>query len=240
MKRSEIQNAIEWAREFLARSGLSLPMFAGWTLAEWKSHASEAETIIRTMRGWDVTTFGHTDFSLMGAVLFTIRNGLPDGTCGCPYAEKLILMKEGQVLPNHYHLQKTEDIINRSGGILMIRVWNSLPDGSVDRNGDVRILTDGLETWVPAGTDVEITRGNSMTVYPGLYHRFTSKPGCGDLIIGEVSSVNDDRTDNYFEESRPRFIPVEEDCEIRIPLCNEYESLLRPADPPVYRHTESR
>ncbi len=224
MKRSEIGQAVSWAREFLKENNLALPMFADWTPEEWRARRKEADTIIRTMRGWDVTTFGHSDFSRMGAVLFTIRNGLPDGSCGCPYAEKLILMKEGQVLPNHYHRQKTEDIINRGGGILLIRVYNSLPDGSVDRQGDVRILTDGIERWVPAGTDVEITRGNSMTIWPGLYHLFTPKPGCGDLIVGEVSSVNDDRTDNYFEERRPRFVPVEEDCTADVLLCNEYDS----------------
>ena len=225
MKRSEIQQAIAWARAFLSQSSFSLPMFADWSPEEWKARREEADTVIRTMRGWDVTTFGHDDFNRMGAVLFTIRNGLPDGSCGCPYAEKLIIMKEGQVLPNHYHLRKTEDIINRSGGVLQIRVWNSLPDGSADRTGEVRILTDGIESRVPAGTDVEITRGNSMTIYPGLYHQFSPKPGCGDLIIGEVSSINDDRTDNYFEIPRPRFIPVEEDCPVTTLLCNEYGRL---------------
>ena len=89
------------------------------------------------------------------------------------------MMKEGQILPNHFHKQKTEDIINRGGGILLIRVFNSLPDGSVDRTGPVRILTDGIERTVPAGTDVEITRGNSMTIYPGLYHLFMPKPRSG-------------------------------------------------------------
>ncbi len=226
MKRSEIQRAISWARDFLQQNQFSLPMFADWTPEEWQLRREEAETIIRTMRGWDVTTFGHEDFSRMGAVLFTIRNGLPDGSCGVPYAEKLILMREGQVLPNHYHRQKTEDIINRGGGVLLIQVWNSLPDGSVDREGDVRILTDGIERRVPAGTAVEITRGNSMTIYPGLYHLFTPEPGCGDLIVGEVSSINDDRTDNYFEVKRPRFIPIEEDCPIEVLLCNEYEEKL--------------
>ena len=226
MKRSEIQEAVSWARKILQENNLALPMFADWTPEEWKARRAEADTIIRTMRGWDVTTFGHNDFNRMGAVLFTIRNGLPDGSCGCPYAEKLILMKEGQVLPNHYHRQKTEDIINRGGGVLLIRVYNSLPDGSVDRKGTVRILTDGIEKFVPAGTDVEITRGNSMTIYPGLYHLFMPKAGCGDLIAGEVSSINDDRTDNFFEDTRSRFIPVDEDCMIRVLLCNEYDKIL--------------
>lgn len=227
MKRSEIHQAIRWAQDLLDRSGFALPMFARWSMADWQQHLPEAGVIISTMRGWDVTTFGHEDFSRMGAVLFTLRNGLPDGSAGCPYAEKLIIMKEGQVLPNHYHAMKTEDIINRGGGVLLIRVYNSLPDGSVDRTGEVRILLDGVERFVPAGTDVEITRGNSMTIYPGLYHLFTPKPGCGDLIVGEVSSINDDRTDNYFEDPRPRFIPVEEDEEAILPLCNEYARLLR-------------
>lgn len=227
MKRSEIQDAIVWAKKLLNETGFALPMFADWSLEEWKQRRAQAATIISTMRGWDVTTFGHEDFNQIGAVLFTIRNGLPDGSAGCPYAEKLIMMREGQVLPNHYHAQKTEDIINRGGGVLVIRVYNSLPDGSVDWTGDVRLLMDGIESFVPAGTDVEITRGNSMTIYPGLYHLFMAKPGCGDLVVGEVSSINDDHTDNYFEDSRPRFIPVEEDVPVEIPLCNEYERLLQ-------------
>lgn len=227
MKRSEIHQAILWAKQLLAEHEFALPMFSGWTLEDWQARKPQAGTIIRTMRGWDVTTFGHDDFRQVGAVLFTIRNGLPDGSAGCPYAEKLIMMQEGQMLPNHYHAQKTEDIINRGGGVLVIRVYNSLPDGSVDLTGDVRILMDGVESTVPAGTDVEITRGNSMTIYPGLYHRFIAKPGCGDLIVGEVSSINDDRTDNYFEDDRPRFIPVEEDVPVVYPLCNEYETLLK-------------
>ena len=227
MKRSEIQQAIGWAKQLLDKSGFALPMFADWSLQDWKEHRQEADTIIKTMRGWDVTTFGHDDFNQIGAVLFTIRNGLLDGSAGVPYAEKLIMMKEGQMLPNHYHAQKTEDIINRGGGVLVIRVYNSLPDGSVDRTGDVRIKMDGIESIVPAGTDVEVIRGNSMTIYPGLYHLFIAKTGCGDLLVGEVSSINDDHTDNYFEDSRPRFIPVEEDVPVEIPLCNEYETLLK-------------
>ncbi len=226
MKRSEIQAAIQWARALLEKSGLALPMFADWSLQEWRERKEQAATIIKTMRGWDVTTFGHDDFNQVGSVLFTIRNGLPDGSAGCPYAEKLIMLREGQMLPNHYHAQKTEDIINRSGGVLVIKVYNSLPDGSVDRTGDVRILMDGIESMVPAGTEVEVTRGNSMTIYPGLYHLFIAKPGFGDLVVGEVSSINDDNTDNYFEDNRPRFIPVEEDVPVEIPLCNEYQTLL--------------
>ena len=226
MKRSEIQAAIEWAKNFLGEYGFALPDFAYWSMDEWKGNRPKLDTIIKTMRGWDVTTFGHDNFDEMGAVLFTIRNGLLGTDIGCPYAEKLILMKEGQVLPMHFHSMKTEDIINHAGGVLVIQVYNSLPDGSVDKERDVRLLMDGIESHVPAGTFVEITRGNSMTIYPGLYHLFMAKEGTGDLIVGEVSSVNDDKTDNHFEVERARFNEIDEDEEIRIPLCNEYEELL--------------
>ena len=66
MKRSEIQHAIHWAKDLLSSSGFALPMFANWTLEEWKARKEEAATIIKTMRGWDVSTFGHDDFSQMG------------------------------------------------------------------------------------------------------------------------------------------------------------------------------
>ena len=139
MKRSEIQRAIEWAKNLLGEYGLALPDFAYWNMDEWKENRPKLDTVIKTMRGWDVTTFGHDNFDEMGAVLFTIRNGLLGSDIGCPYAEKLILMKEGQVLPMHFHSMKTEDIINRGGGVLVIQVYNSLPDGSGDRKNDVRL-----------------------------------------------------------------------------------------------------
>ncbi len=226
MKRSQIEHAISYAKDFIAGQNVHLPMFASWDLETWRRMKPQLATVIKTMRGWDVTDFGSGDFDHMGAVLFTIRNGVPDTDIGCPYAEKLIFMREGQELPLHFHFSKTEDIINRNGGVLRIQVYNSLPDGEVDMEGDVRVLTDGLEQWVKAGDTVDILPGNSMTIYPGLYHRFLTKPGSGDLLVGEVSKINDDHTDNRFAIQRPRFSKIEEDAPLTVPLCNEYEQLL--------------
>ena len=222
MKRSEIQQAVSWAKAFLQENNFSLPMFAGWTPEEWKSRRKEAETIIRTMRGWDVTSFGCDDFSKMGAVLFTIRNGLPDGSAGCPYAEKLILMREGQVLPNHYHRQKTEDIINRGGGNVLIRVYNSLPDESIDTVSDVLVHCDGRSYYVPAGTQVRLTPGESIHIQQYMYHDFSVEPGTGPVLLGEVSQCNDDNTDNRFNPPAGRFPAIEEDEPPYRLLCNEY------------------
>ena len=52
--------------------------------------------------------------------------------------------------------------------------------------------------------------------------RFFAKKDCGLLIVGEVSKVNDDNTDNVFYKKSERFIAVEEDEEIIYPLVNEY------------------
>ena len=66
--------------------------------------------------------------------------------------------------------------------------------------------------------------GNSISLTPYIAHIFGAKPG-SDLVVGEVSSINDDNTDNYFLEKSLRFTNIEEDEPIACPLCNEYENL---------------
>ena len=117
MKRSEINSLLVWSKQLLAANNFRLPMFGYWTLDEWKKQKDRLERIRKTMLGWDITDFGSGDFMTTGAVLFTIRNGnVHEEGCGTPYAEKIILMKDGQQLPYHFHFSKTEDIINRGGG----------------------------------------------------------------------------------------------------------------------------
>ncbi|MEG1515931.1 MAG: D-lyxose/D-mannose family sugar isomerase, partial [Clostridia bacterium] len=67
--------------------------------------------------------------------------------------------------------------------------------------------------------------GNSISLTPYIAHIFGPKAGTGDLIVGEVSKVNDDVADNYFLEKTARFADVEEDCPAQCPLCNEYDKL---------------
>ena len=226
MKRSEIEAAIAHARALLEEYRIRLPEFGRWTLDEWRARRKALDTVIRTMRGWDVTDFGSGDFPRVGATLFTLRNGILGTDIGCPYAEKLIIMREGQILPMHFHFAKTEDIINRGGGVLRITVYNSNPDESLDLTGEVTFEADGVRHTVPAGTPVEILPGNRMTIRPRMYHLFSVKPGSGDVICGEVSAVNDDNVDNRFAEESERFMTVEEDVARTVPLVNEYEKLL--------------
>jgi len=225
MKRSEINNAIRYAMKTLENNHLRLPAFAYWSMDDWNNRKDELSNISAIGLGWDVTDFGTGDFTKVGSVLFTVRNGsLTDKTAGTPYAEKIILQRHEtqQEIPFHFHKMKTEDIINRGGGILMLELYNSSQDGGLDQKSQIKVKMDGFYHTFPAGTILEIEKGCSITLHPGLHHRFWAKKGAGDLVVGEVSSVNDDNTDNVFLKAPKRFSEIEEDEAAYAPLCNEY------------------
>lgn len=227
MKRSQINQELKWAKDLLMENNIKLPPFGYWTLEEWKSGKKDLSILKEVMLGWDITDYGKDKFNQLGAVLFTLRNGsLKDSRIGTPYAEKLIVLKDGQRLPIHYHASKTEDIINKAGGILAIKLYNSLENGEVDYKSEVSVDLDGVTYIFEAGEEIDIYTGDSITLRPYMYHMFWAKEGCGDLVCGEVSSINDDNTDNYNAEDVSRFSKVEEDEPILHPLCNEYAAVL--------------
>ncbi len=225
MKRSEINAAVKWADELLKKNNIRLPLYAYWDMETWKAHRSELDTVKKVMLGWDITDFGTGDFSTVGAVLYTVRNGdMNDANVGVPYCEKYIVMKEGQRLPKHYHVFKTEDIINRANGVLAVYLWNTNEAGE-QLDTDVHVFMDGIERVFKAGEEILVYPGNSISLKPHIAHIFGPKPGMGDLVVGEVSKVNDDNTDNYFLEPTARFADIEEDEPALHPLCNEYHIL---------------
>ena len=202
MKRSEINRALREMEAMLAEYRFALPPFCYYTPEEWQAKGHDHDEIRDNMLGWDITDYGLGDFEKVGFSLITLRNGNLAKRDVYPktYAEKLLFLKEGQYSPNHFHWHKMEDIINRGGGTLLIRVYNSLPDESIDRESDVTVHTDGVTRVVPAGTQLRLTPGMSISIQPGLYHDFEVEPGSGNVLIGEVSQCNDDNTDNRFYE----------------------------------------
>ena len=138
------------------------------------------------------------------------------------YAEKIMMLMDGQLSPNHFHWHKMEDIINRGGGNLVFRLWNANKDETVDRESPVKIFSDGREYTVEPGVEIVLKPGESLSLYPYCYHEFYVQPGTGYAIIGEVSMCNDDNTDNRFEEALGRFPTIEEDEPAYRLLCNEY------------------
>lgn len=222
MKRSEINRAIRDMEELARQNGFHIPPFCNWSPEEWKAKGHGYDEIRDNLLGWDVTDYGEGDFKKTGFVLITIRNGnISMEKYKKPYAEKLLMLYEGQYSPMHFHWNKMEDIINRGGGSVLIRVYNSNPDGSF-ADTEVMILSDGREYYVPAGTQVRLNPGESITIYPGLYHDFETEPGKGAVLLGEVSMCNDDKTDNRFYQNLGRFPTVEEDEPPYRYLCMEY------------------
>ena len=222
MKRSEINRYINDARKFLDQHQFLLPPFASWSPQTWQTKGHEADEIRTCMLGWDVTSFGSPDFLKVGLLLFTLRNGkIGDPANRKIYAEKIMVVREQQVTPFHFHHQKTEDIINRGGGKLDCILYNA---DSRDEFAptEVHVWCDGVERILPAGGKITLEPGESITLTPRLYHTFQGQKGCGTSLIGEVSSVNDDATDNRFHKSLPRFPAIEEDAPQEFLLCNEY------------------
>ena len=159
MKRSEINRALQEMEATLKRYQINLPPFCRFTPEEWRSKGHNYDEIRDNMLGWDITDYGQGDFDKVGFSLITLRNGnlkMRDRYAKT-YAEKLIYLKEGQYSPNHFHWNKMEDIINRCGGTLLIRVYNSLSDESIDKVSDVTVHLDGCAVTVPAGTQVRRT-----------------------------------------------------------------------------------
>jgi D-lyxose ketol-isomerase len=225
MKRSEVNSYLKAAHAMLAKINFSLPAFGYWTTEEWRKRVAETANIRALMIGWDVSDFGSGDFAKGGgAVLFTLRNGsVGRADIGTPYAEKLICYRDGQFIPLHYHAVKTEDIINRGGGRIWMELYTAKADGGIDRESPVTVDCDGVRKTVAAGERIFIEPGCSVTYRPRLYHLFGAE---GDTVAGEVSSVNDDKTDNYFLEKLPRFNEIIEDEAPLHPLCNEYDKWL--------------
>ncbi len=229
MKRSEINGIIRSADDFIRGHGFYLPPFAYWTPDAWRTKGEEVREIVENNLGWDITDFGLGDYDHRGLFLFTIRNGSPRNwktLQGKLYAEKLLIAGEGQITPLHFHWTKMEDIINRGGGKLAIRLYNATPQEELDDTGPVRVSTDGVWRTVPAGGTVTLEPGESITLTPRCYHTFWGEGG--RVLVGEVSLVNDDHADNRFYEPMGRFPDVEEDEPPLYLLVNDYGRYYRP------------
>ncbi|MFA6451273.1 MAG: D-lyxose/D-mannose family sugar isomerase [bacterium] len=211
MKRSEINQIIKNAVEFLDEMNFMLPPFAHWTPEQWAAAGPEFDGIRDNQLGWDITNFGGDDFLKLGLTIFTLRNGnYADPDAGKPYAEKVLIVEEEQITPMHFHRSKMEDIINRGGGTLIMQVFNSTPDGKL-ADTPVTAGIDGEKRTVPAGSLIKLVAGESITVAPLLYHKFWAEKNAGKLLVGEVSSVNDDKSDNFFLDEIGRFPIIEDD-----------------------------
>lgn len=212
MKRSGINEYQREALRFFEACGFRLPPWGTWSVGDWKARRDVTHEIRSNGLGWDLTDFGSGEFEKVGLLLFTLRNGNPRSldSGGKPYAEKIMIVREGQVTPTHYHWSKMEDIINRGGGVLSMELWNATEDDRLAED-PVEVSMDGIVRRLEPGETVEMQPGESISLPRRLYHRFYGKPGAGLVLVGEVSAVNDDDLDNRFLDAQGRFPAIEED-----------------------------
>jgi D-lyxose ketol-isomerase len=179
MKRSEINQALKNAQRCFRT--------ANWTLPPKPR--------------WDVTDCGLGRFGEVGLVLVNLTEQ-PE------YCEKLMYARHRQVTPMHTHRQKKEDIICRSGR-LVIELWKGHPERT--RKGEVFwVCRNGEKTEVHSGEPILLQAGERVTIVPGVYHAFW--PESPEAIIGEVSTANDDAHDNFFVDPNiGRFPEIDED-----------------------------
>ncbi|MEO0863543.1 MAG: D-lyxose/D-mannose family sugar isomerase, partial [Pseudomonadota bacterium] len=174
--------------------------------------------------GWDITDYGQGKFDELGLFLFTLRNGdLSEmGQQGAMlYAEKLMISRRDQLSPMHRHVLKTEDIINRAGATLVLELFTCDAQGRIDPKADVHVCSDGVPVSLPAGGHLKLPVGASVTLTPTTWHAFWGEGG--DVLIHEVSTVNDDLTDNIFADPIGRFSDIDEDTDPTHLLVSDYD-----------------
>jgi D-lyxose ketol-isomerase len=227
MKRSKVNEIMREADGFIRSFGFILPPFAYWSPAEMRARRAEIGGIVDARLGWDITDYGQGRFEKMGLFLFTVRNGseadLKRGGGMC-YAEKIMISRQDQVSPMHRHVVKAEDIINRGGATLALKLYESDAGGHVDKRAEVVVATDGVIRRQGPGEVLRLNPGESVTLMPGNWHAFWGEGG--DVLIGEVSTVNNDLTDNIFAEPIGRFAEIEEDVEPWHLLVSDYPKWL--------------
>ena len=106
----------------------------------------------------------------------------------------------------------------------MVELFGSGKHGQFDETAGGLVLCDGIQTPFTPGQKLRLAPGQSVTLMPGDWHAFWGEGG--DVLIGEVSTVNDDETDNIFREPIGRFAKIEEDAAPKHLLVSDYATFL--------------
>lgn len=226
MKRSQINQIVDQAIEFSRSLNMYLPKFAYMQAEDWRKADQDSWFEVFGLElGWDVTDYGMGDFAKCGTCLFTLRNGsVSDPRFTKPYAEKMMLIEDGQFLPYHFHTYKMEDILNRGGGTLCINCYYATDDDKLDESKEIKVFVDSQLCTFKPGETIRLPVGSGVTLPPRMYHRIWAEGG--KVMSWEVSKVNDDHSDNTYLEGCPRFAEIEEDEPMKWCLCNEYDKIL--------------
>ena len=143
MKRSEINQAIDNAKNFFKEHHWTLP----------------------PNPRWDVTDFGLAKFKEYGLVLVNLAEEEE-------YCEKLMYARKNQKTPAHAHKKKKEDIIVRNGQ-MAIQLWLGNPDNiqhegmfEVQVNNVKKMISQGEVLHLDSGERITLVPGVFHEFYP--------------------------------------------------------------------------
>lgn len=222
MKRSFIDARIDAMQALCEAHGLPLPPFARWGEQEFRDNPDASARISARGLGWNVVEFRPGAFEAEGLTLFTLRMGDwrdLETKRGRLYAEKAIMSLDGQRAPHHYHVVKTEDIVNRGGARFVVELFTVDSSGAPTKDR-FRVVKDAAVLDLGPGDRVRLEPGESLTLEPYVAHAFWAEGGTA--LAAEVSLANDDRTDNYFVPPLAPMAPIDEDAPARHVTVRDY------------------
>ena len=114
--------------------------------------------------------------------------------------------------------------ITAPGVSAAIQLYGSDADGGFSESSGGTGWRDGQRYDFGPGETLLIGPGESVTLMPGDWHKFWGEGG--DVLIGEVSTGNDDLTDNIFRDPIGRFSEIEEDEAPTHLLVSDYDRWL--------------
>ncbi len=225
MRRSHINTILADTEDFIRAQGMPLPAFAAWGPDELEEKVRDAGCgqIVRRGLGWAVTDFGFGSFPEHGLVVFTTRMGdhrRLDSGRGKLYAEKILVQRQDQRTPFHYHRVKTEDVVNRSEATFVLHLHHATEAGDLDEQRRLVVEFDGQQREYSPGESIALGPGESVTIEPKVYHDFMARGG--DALAVEISLANDDANDNFFYEPVGVAQEIEEDEPPRRLLVQDY------------------
>ena len=199
MKRSAINAIMRESEAFMRSFGFILPPFSRWSPDEMRARKGEIDGITGASLGWDITDFGLGDFEQTGLFLFH-RAQRP--LCRSAARTRHALCRKGDDRPQgsgdanapassegrRHHQSRRRHAGDRA-------VWRyRRPVRPVQ---GTRVATDGIWRELAPGHKLRLSPGESVTLMPGDWHAFWGEGA--DVFVAEVSTVNDDNTDNIFE-----------------------------------------
>lgn len=208
------------------RHGVKLPPFALWGEARYRADPAAAKRISEGGLGWNIVEFAPGGFAREGLGVFTLRMGdwaqLATGR-GRLYGEKALMAEDGQRTPHHYHIVKTEDLLNRGGARFVVELFKVNRAGAPLKER-FRVLKDATMVDLGPGDRVSLEPGESLVLEPFVAHAFWAEGG--SALGGEISLANDDLSDNYFLPAPVAPAPITEDAAKRYVTVRDHARLV--------------